>query len=183
MKTRVIYSMLGLLLCCQFGMAQVAPEEHTKEGNKLVFKTDNNLTSTGILLGVHGARETMFEVGFFTVKWFGDGENSNIGAGFLLSTEHYINKDYVIAPKVGAFTNLWGVHLGLNGVWYLGMEDEESVRFRPEIGYGNGRFKVTYGLNMAISNKDMPNVSKHMLSFVYFFNFNKKANRVLPKFY
>ena len=165
MKKRIL---VLLLLLSQFGIAQV------------VFKEKDDVSSYGILLGVHGARETMVEIGFFKSEWFGGSGKEKAGRGFSISTEHYINEDYIIAPKLAGFGNLWGIDLGLGSVWYFDMEDHNSLRLRPEIGYGCGRFKLTYGLNMTLTHKDMQNISKHMVSFVYFFNFNKKANKVQP---
>jgi hypothetical protein len=50
MKKRIL---VLLLLLSQFGIAQV------------VFKEKDDVSSSGILLGVHGARETMVGIGFF----------------------------------------------------------------------------------------------------------------------
>ena len=167
MKNRIV---LLLVFVCQLNMAQTITEEK---------KNDDTTSSLGILLGVHGARETIFEIGFFKNNWFGTGKYQG-GSGFSVSTEHYINENYIIAPKVTAFSNLWGIHLGISSVWYFDMEKNNSLRFRPEIGYSRGRFKLTYGLNLSITNKNMSNISKHMLSFVYFINFDKKANQIKP---
>lgn len=175
MKKRVLYSTFIFILMCQFGMAQLAPEEdHENKANKLGLKSDNEKfpASRGIVLGIHGARETMFEIGYFNSKK----ENAGYGygiKGYTISTEHYINRNYIIAPKIAGFSNLWGINIGIGSVWYFDMKKNNSLRLRPEIGYGSDHFKLTYGFNMAITNKDMPNVSKHMLSFVYFLNFKR----------
>ncbi|AXG68065.1 hypothetical protein KORDIASMS9_00254 [Kordia sp. SMS9] len=178
MKKRVAYCTFILFMICQFGMAQLAPEE-TKVPNKLGIKEDSEKypASRGILFGVHGARETMFELGYFNYKWdyvgYGD-----IGMGYSISTEHYINHNYIIAPKIAGFSNIWGINMGAATVWYFDMEKNNSFRIRPEIGIGSGNFKLTYAFNMAITNKDMRNVSKHMVSGIYFINFNRKAKKV-----
>ncbi len=178
MKKRVAYCTFILFMICQFGMAQIAPEEVPKS-NKLGVEVDAEKypPTEGLILGIHGARETMFEIGYFKQQWedvvYGDG-----GKGYSISTEHYVNRNYIIAPKIAVFSNLWGINLGVAGVWYFDMEKNNSFRIRPEIGIGSGNFKLTYAFNMAITNKDMRNVSKHMVSGIYFINFNKKAKKV-----
>lgn len=177
MKKSILCSTILLLFFCQLGIAQLAPEEDVVE-NKLGFETETEkyLPFDGILFGVHGARETMVEIGYFHYQWgnagYGDG-----GKGYSISTEHYINDNYVIAPKIAGFSNLWGIHLGAATVWYFDTEKNNSFRVRPEIGYGSKKIKLAYAFNMAITNKDMPNVSKHMISAVYFLNFNKKSGK------
>ncbi|WP_298513778.1 hypothetical protein [uncultured Kordia sp.] len=182
MKKRVLYSTFLLLMWSQFGIAQLAPEEdYENKKNKLGFSSDGEKypPSRGLILGIHGARETMFEIGYFHYKKEDAGYGDAI-KGYTISTEHYINKNYIIAPKIAGFSNLWGINLGAGAVWYFDMEKNNSLRIRPEIGYGSERFKLTYGINMAITNKDMSNVSKHMFSATYFFKFNKKTkNRKL----
>jgi hypothetical protein len=162
-------------------MAQLAPEEIVPQ-NKLGYNADGEKYPRlrGVVLGIHGARETMFEIGYFNYQsenaGYGDG-----GKGYSISTEHYINNNYIIAPKIAGFSNIWGINLGTAVVWYFDMEKNNSLRLRPEIGYGSGRFKLTYGINIAITHKDMRNVSKHMVSAIYFLNFNRKAKGVKLK--
>ncbi|EDP98077.1 hypothetical protein U8527_18930 [Kordia algicida OT-1] len=177
MKKSILYSTILVFFLCQFGNAQIATEEETKK-NKLGFEAEAEKYPllNGVLFGVHGARETMIEIGYFQYQWgnagYGDG-----GKGYSISTEHYINDDYIIAPKIAGFSNLWGINLGAAAVWYFDMEKNNSFRVRPEIGYGTRTLKLTYAFNIAVTNKDMPNVSKHMISAVYFLNFNKKSRK------
>jgi hypothetical protein len=177
MFKRVLLNTFILILICQFGVAQGNSErELTGKEKWKNFLAIPKLE--GILLGVHGARETMFEIGYFQYMWEED-THSKIpligGLGYSLSTEHYINDNYVIAPKAAIWTNALYFNVGMSFPWYFDMEDNNSFRIRPEIGIGSGDFKLTYALNMAITNKDMKYVSKHMVSAIYFLNFNKTA--------
>jgi hypothetical protein len=61
------------------------------------------------------------------------------------------------------------------------MEKNNSLRVRPEIGIGSGSWKLTFAVNMAITNKTMRNLSKYILSAVCFLNFNKKAKDIKKK--
>ncbi len=122
----------------------------------------------------------MIEIGYFYDDWI-EMASSKIpiigGTGYSISTEHYINQDYIIAPKAAIWSNIWYINVGISTPWYFDMKKNNSLRVRPEIGIGSGDFKLTYALNMAVTNKDMPNVSKHMASLIFFLNFNKKARK------
>jgi hypothetical protein len=176
MKQRVLYSVL-LFLICQFGNAQIAPEENIKK-NKLGVESEpkKDPPLRGIIFGIHGARETMFEIGYFNYafEYIGYGDS---GVGYSISTEHYVNKNYIIAPKIAGLSNVWGINMGVATVWYFDMEKNHSFRVRPEIGIGTKDYKVTYAFNMAMTNKDMPNVSKYIVSAICFLNFNKEAGK------
>ena len=176
MKKRVLCSMFLFLFVYQIGIAQIAPEESSAKQSKEYFK--KNPALKGILLGIHGARETMFEIGYFHYNWT-ENIKSKVpaigGFGYAISTEHYINQNYIIAPKAAIWANVLYVNVGLSTPWYFDMDNNNSFRVRPEIGIGSGDFKLTYALNMAITNKDMPNISKHIVSAIFFLNFNKEA--------
>ncbi len=169
------YCTFMLMLICQLGMAQVTPEKNNEDVTSTGFLGKNNPPLKGMILGVHGARETMFEIGYFYYEWVGGSGKNYGGRGYSISTEHYINKNYIIVPKIAVLSNLWGINTGIATLWYFDKEKNNSLRVRPEIGYGSGYLKLTYAYNIAITNKDMNNVSKHMISAVYFLNFNKKS--------
>jgi len=181
MKKR-IYTILFFLFIFQLGIAQLAPEEN--QTNKSENLNDKTEALQGILLGVHGARETMFEIGYFYYDWT-EITSSKIpmigGLGYSISTEHYINYNYIIAPKAAIWSNIWYINVGVSTPWYFDMEKNNSFRVRPEIGIGSGSFKLTFAVNMAVTNKDMHNVSKYMGSAICFLNFNKKANNIKIK--
>ena len=178
MKKRDLYSIFIFVFMFQIVSAQVAPEENnTKETATVVEK---NIPLQGVILGVHGARETMFEIGYFYYDWIEE-PSSKIpaigGLGYSISTEHYINDNYIITPKAAVWVNVLYINVGMSFPWYFDMEKNNSFRVRPEIGFGSGNFKLTYAVNMAITNKDMRNVSKHMVSAIYFLNFDKEAGK------
>lgn len=176
-----MYTVLLLLLVFQFGIAQMAPEESFDKKSTTTIKYSPKLK--GMLLGVHGARETMIEIGYFYYDWTNlPGKIPAIGGfGYSVTTEHYINHNYIIAPKAAIWVNALFLNVGMSTPWYFDMENNNSLRVRPEIGIGSGSFKFTFAVNMAITNKDMRNVSKYMGSAICFLNFNKKANNVKMK--
>lgn len=166
---------------CQLGIAQIASEESAAIKAKIEIKEDPKLK--GILLGMHGFKNTTFEIGYFYYNWVNaSGKIPMIGGyGYSVTTEHYINDDYIIAPKIGVWANALFLNVGISTPWYFDMEKNNSLRVRPEIGIGSGSFKLTFAVNMAITNKNMPNVSKYMMSTICFLNFNKKARFVKKK--
>ncbi|WP_046758089.1 hypothetical protein [Kordia jejudonensis] len=171
-----------VLFGLQFGIAQLAPEETITSKETTV--DERNPALRGIILGVHGARETMFEVGYFNYDWveYLDTKIPAIGGlGYSISTEHYINHNYIIAPKAAIWANVWYINVGMSFPWYFDMEKNNSLKIRPEIGIGSGDFKLTYAVNMAVTNKDMRYISKHMVSAIYFLNFNKEAGKEKQK--
>lgn len=160
-----------LVLISQFVMAQMVTTNTPKSFNEI---TEKNISKKGILLGIHIARETMFEIGYLNYEFQDTGKTAS-GRGYSISTEHYINRNYIIAPKLATWASLWGFHLGIASLWYFDMEKNNSLRIRPEVGIAVKRFKFTYGHNIAITNKNMSNISKHMFSVTYFLNLDKKA--------
>ena len=161
--------MLVFIVASQFAFAQTTSTQ--KSTSKIEEK---QIKKKGILLGLHAARETMFEVGYFSYEFEDTGKTAH-GRGYSISTEHYMNQNYIIAPKVAGFANLWGLNMGIATVWYFDMEKNNSFRVRPEIGIAMKRFKFTYARNIAITNKNMANISKNMFSVSYFINLNSKA--------
>lgn len=164
MEYRKIYFTVLIVFISQVLLAQT---------NTSIF--DEETPKKGILLGIHAARETMFEIGYFNYKRIENRGKNSQGKGYSISTEHYINRNYIIAPKFATWASLWGFHMGIASLWYFDLEKNNSLRIRPEIGIAWGRFKYTYGRNIALTNKNMPNISKHMFSVIYFLNLNKKA--------
>ncbi|WP_156169067.1 hypothetical protein [Kordia jejudonensis] len=89
---------LLFLLVVQSGTAQVAPEENKE--TKATNTSEKEPHLKGLLLGVHGARETMFEIGYFNYKLIENRGKNDQGSGYSISTEHYINDNYIVAPKL-----------------------------------------------------------------------------------
>lgn len=172
MKKIKSYITFVLVLISQLALSQTETTSTSKSFKEI---TEKNISKKGILLGIHIARETMFEVGYFNYKFTENRGKNDQGSGYSISTEHYINRNYIIAQKLATWTSLWGFHMGIASLWYFDLEKNNSVRIRPEVGIAWGRFKYTYGHNIAITNKNMPNISKHMFSVTYFLNLNKKA--------
>lgn len=53
-----------------------------------------------------------------------------------------------------------GMNVGLNLINYTNFKSN-AIRFRPEIGFGFGFFRIVYGYNFAITNKHFEGINKH----------------------
>ena len=82
---------------------------------------------------------------------------------FGITNELKLNKDFVWGLKLGAWTGggVGGTNIGLNLINYTDFKDN-AIRFRPEIGMGFGSFRMIYGYNFPITNKDFNEVNSHL---------------------
>lgn len=91
-----------------------------------------------------------------------------------LTTEFNFNRDLVIGPKVG----IWlgggsaGMNMGLNLIYYSNF-NESTLRWRPEIGFGFDSFRVVYGYNFLITNKNADFINKHNFCLNVILNLKK----------
>lgn len=131
-------------------------------------QVDNDSTTTkrqvSLLVGYNGFKYQFLELGIA-------GNNVEIyrqhatAVTYFASAEIMIDKDPVIGPKVGIWLGN-SLVLGLNAIYYTN-NNEGSLQLRPELGIGLSTFKVVYGYNAAITNKQFDRINKHMLSLAY----------------
>jgi hypothetical protein len=79
-----------------------------------------------------------------------------------LSNELKLSSNFIWGLKAGVWMGggVAGMNRGLNLINYTDFQ-ENSLRFRPEIGMGFGVFRIVYGYNFAITNKDFNRINKH----------------------
>ncbi len=111
------------------------------------------------------------ELGLAVNEHGADGHHAFAWAMFA-STELYLNREkFIIAPKIGAWMAN-GAAYGLNLLYYTNGK-EGSLCFRPEIGLGINVFKLTYGYNFRLVNRDFENVNMHALTFTFLIQVKK----------
>jgi hypothetical protein len=71
-------------------------------------------------------------------------------------------------------SNVFG--LGLNLICYTN-GTETAWRFRPEYGIGLSRFKLAYGYNISLSNKDFENITRSNISLNVLLDLGKVKDR------
>jgi hypothetical protein len=126
---------------------------HTKK--QVALLTAANLGKNGYLeLGV--ARNYCFE-GVYGMK---------IANGYYFSTEVRPGDNLIVAPKVGVWASaLFAV--GAEAIYYTNFDDG-SLCLRPAVGFGWSDFKLMYGYNIPITNKDMKGVNGSNFSLTFF---------------
>jgi hypothetical protein len=93
---------------------------------------------------------------------------------YAISNELKLNDDFIWGLKAG----LWigggssGLNLGLNIINYTDFT-KNALRFRPEIGIGFGVFRVVYGYNLVLTNKDFDGINKHNFALNIMFDVKK----------
>jgi hypothetical protein len=85
------------------------------------------------------------------------------GAAYSASCEIRIGKELLFGPKLGVWLGSDTGGIGLNLICYTDGKSE-AWRLRPEMGLGLSHFKLAYGYNLALSNKEFDNVNKSNIS-------------------
>ena len=125
---------------------------------KLDFQKQEHLTIiTGFQSGTYSFAE--IGIGYKRDSFYGH----HMATAILgISNELKLNKDFVWGLKVGAWSGGGaGTNVGLNLVNYTDFQNN-SIRFRPEVGFGFGYFRMIYGYNFAITNKDFQGINEHL---------------------
>lgn len=78
------------------------------------------------------------------------------------SNELLFVDNFVWGAKVGANFGTGMMDLGINLINYTNFE-ENSIRFRPEFGLGFGRFRLYYGYNLPLTNRNFLDVNNHLI--------------------
>ncbi|MBK8499932.1 MAG: hypothetical protein IPL52_14210 [Flavobacteriales bacterium] len=93
------------------------------------------------------------------------------GAAAYVATELRLDRTELIGPKIGMFLT-GGFAMGAQAIYYTD-GSEGALVFRPEYGLGLFKFKLTYGYNLRITNKDMPGLNSHLLNATYCFRLKR----------
>ncbi|ANQ48589.1 hypothetical protein MY04_1212 [Flammeovirga sp. MY04] len=76
-----------------------------------------------------------------------------------VSNELKFSNDLIWGLKAGVWLG-GGMNIGLNLVNYTDFKNN-SLRFRPEIGAGLWEFRIVYGYNFAITNREFEGINTH----------------------
>lgn len=129
-----------------------------------------------VLVGFSGIRHFYFELGGALNQYGRIGHHPAAWSMFSSVEASFGNQGNrtIIAPKVGGWIGggIAGMALGANLLYYTDF-DEGSLRFRPEIGMGFGRWKVTYGYNIPLTNGDFRSVNRGCLNIAFLFPVRK----------
>ncbi|MBL7807729.1 MAG: hypothetical protein JNN28_07945 [Saprospiraceae bacterium] len=160
---------LGTTLRC-FAQIPVDTTEHadTTLGVYRYRGTDQK-QYISILTGYHYRKSHFAELGI-AVNRYGRKGRHPVAWAYFVSSEVKLDKQPIIGPKIGA----WAaggqsiMALGINLIYYTDFE-QSSLRLRPEIGIGLGRFKVFYGYNIPITNRDFEGINRNVFGMAVLF--------------
>lgn len=90
---------------------------------------------------------------------------------YFVSCEMRLDKNVIIGPKVGVWIG-GGVAVGMNLIYYTNF-NQSSLRIRPEMGIGFGRWKIVYGYNIPLTNKGFEKLNKSNIGVLLMFGVKK----------
>ncbi len=113
------------------------------------------------VVGYHGARKHFFEagIGFHTHGRMGHHPAAHAA---YVGCEVLADRSLVIAPKVAVWA-CGGNAFAMNLLYYTDLNEGTFV-FRPEIGVGLSRYKITYGYNCRLVNKSFNQLNRHSIT-------------------
>ncbi len=87
----------------------------------------------------------------------------------FISTEFRIGQDFIVGPKIGVWASggSSAATIGINAIYYTDFNDGAFV-FRPEVGIGLSGFKLVYGYNWNLTNKDFRGINTHFAGITIF---------------
>jgi hypothetical protein len=117
-----------------------------------------------LLIGFNTATYTYAEIGY-AFNGYGTAGHHPVATSFYGGSEIMIGRDLMIGPKVG-FQTMGGLALGGSLIYYTNFH-AGSLVIRPEFGVGMERFKMVYGYNFSLTNKDFDRFNRHLFGFTY----------------
>lgn len=132
-------------------------------------KTDSTWTAyrntdLSLLVGYQIHKNHFAEIGL-GIRELSSGRYHYASIIYGISNEFKINDDFVWGLKAGIWIES-GIGYGINVVNYTDFESN-TLRLRPEVGIGIfGFYKMVYGYNLAIINKDFKGINTHTFSVI-----------------
>lgn len=130
-----------------------------------------------LLAGLHYNGYGFGELGVGVISYGRVGYHGLSEAAFV-SSEFRPEKKFILGPKVGVYAagGAGGMALGLNLVCYTDFS-QAAWRIRPEIGFGGGPIRFSYGYNFALTNKSFPDVNEHIVTMAGMIRLKKLSEK------
>lgn len=118
-----------------------------------------------VLVGFNAGDSFFGDIGF-GINEYGSAGPHPIAVSFTAGSEiQFRHTDKLIGPKISMHM-MGGSALGFNLIHYTNFK-KTSLVFRPEVGFGVQRFKMTYGYNFRLSKRDnFASISSHLFSLM-----------------
>lgn len=89
-----------------------------------------------------------------------------VDAGYFLGGEMRVDDPGRYGLKFGFYMMAF-VELGSQMIYYMAPEEEPFFVWRPEIGFGLLKARVTYAYNVKLAGERLPGFNTHMLTVAY----------------
>ena len=156
MKKSLLYSILFICFISSSAWAGSIVQQQQKQHHTNWSKSKDISIVTGFQSGRYnfaeiglGIKNELLSHHFFT-------------SVLMVSNEFRYNGDFVWGFKTGGWISGGaGSSLGLNLINYTNFQ-QNTIYFRPEIGIGFGAFRMFYGFNTPIINKNFRGINEHL---------------------
>ena len=132
---------------------------------------DNLRRDFSLLVGYNGWTYSFAEFGF-AINQYGQKGNHLTAWAYHISSEIKIDDKLMIGYKIGAWTDVRIFAVGINTIYYTNFTSN-ALRLRPEIGFGYGKWKIVYGYNIPLTNKEFPGINKNNIAVAYLFKLKR----------
>jgi hypothetical protein len=134
---------------------------------------DGSIDRKGIIFGAHLSKYPTLEFGYS--KYFYSTENTKMpfAGGYAISIENYFDRDYIMTPKISCWANFLFINFGASVPWYTDLKGGNSLKIRPEIGFGDKNWRVNFAYNIPLYNNGLNHITQAMLSFNYIIPISK----------
>jgi|GEM_PF-1762120 len=182
-KTKISLLFFFLTFLCEFTFGQKADSLSNKIPGIIYEQSDSikiirieEEKQLGLLLSYQLGRYSFGEIGAAFVansSWY----HHPTSAVAFISTEFRIDRDFILGPKMGVWFSggVAPLTIGLNAIYYTDFDDGAFV-FRPEIGFGLSGFKLVYGYNWNLTNKEFKGINAHFAGITYALPLKRKKS-------
>ncbi|MFZ1686887.1 MAG: hypothetical protein WAU70_05685 [Flavobacteriales bacterium] len=133
------------------------------------YPTEERHDEITLLAGYHQGHDGFAELGLGRNQW---GVNHHpYDLAYYLGGELRVDRPELVGVKVGAYVD-GGFAMGVQLIQYFDGGDRCTV-FRPEIGIGLFKFKMTYAYNVRLTKPRLDGINTHMLSISYAFRLKR----------
>jgi len=157
------------------GLILIATQSYSQSNDSTQnFAIRNGDKYLSLLFGYNGWTNNFGELGLAKNQLNEVGPHP-LGWTLFASTEFKLSThETIIGPKIGVWAGggVGLVAVGLCTIYYTDF-DKGTWRLRPEIGFGLDRFKLVYGYNIPLTNKEFDKINESNISLTVLLQIKK----------
>lgn len=131
----------------------------------------NKRRDFSLLVAYNGWTYSFAELGFAINQYGQDGDHLTAWA-YHISSEIKIDDNLMMGYKIGAWTDVRIFAVGVNTIYYTNFASK-ALRLRPEIGFGFGKWKIVYGYNVPLTNREFFGINRNNIAVAYLFKLKR----------